>query len=179
MRDPIKKMKISYRLGENIWNYVSKVLYLECIKNCQKSVLRKQSQFLKCPNDLNKRLHQRLFKHIISTWKDFQHRYSLRKYQLTLGETVKDPDPGMLQFIGSQRVGHDFAAEQQHQLKLCSGSPAHLLELPKQGHQLLVKMLDTTIISCWCEYQMVQPLWKAVTLFYKVKHTHMPCCCCC
>ena len=44
---------------------------------------------------------------------------------------MKDQDPGMLQFMGSQSVGHDFAAE-HHQLQLCSGSPAHLLELPKQ-----------------------------------------------
>ena len=33
--------------------------------------------------------------------------------------------------MGSQRAGHDFVTE-QHQLKLCSGSPAHLIELLKQ-----------------------------------------------
>ena len=31
-----------------------------------------------------------------------------------LGETVKDRKPGMLQFMGSQRVGYDLVSEQQH-----------------------------------------------------------------
>ena len=30
-----------------------------------------------------------------------------------LGETVKDREPDMLQSMGSQRVGHDWATEQQ------------------------------------------------------------------
>ena len=31
-----------------------------------------------------------------------------------LGEIVKDRKPGVLQFMGSQRVGYDLATEQQH-----------------------------------------------------------------
>ena len=65
--------------------------------------------------------------------------------------------------MGSQRDGHDFVTEQQHQLKLCSGSPAHLLELLKQtklssvgedvkynSHILLVWIPDgtATLESC-------------------------------
>ena len=32
-----------------------------------------------------------------------------------LREIVKDGKPGVLQFMGSQRIGHDLAAEQQQQ----------------------------------------------------------------
>ena len=32
-----------------------------------------------------------------------------------LWETVEDREPGVLQFMGSQRVGHNWATEQQQQ----------------------------------------------------------------
>ena len=35
-----------------------------------------------------------------------------------LQEIVKDGEPGMLQFLGSQRVRHDLAIEQQHGIKI-------------------------------------------------------------
>ena len=45
--------------------------------------------------------------------------YSMDMNLSKLWEIVKDREPGVLQSMGSQRVRHDLATEQQHLLKKC------------------------------------------------------------
>ena len=78
------------------------------------------------------------------------------------GRQWRTEDPGMLQSMGSQRVGHDLAAE-QHQPTLCS---LNLSLAPPPIHSF-ISLLHTLFflalflcVCCLCSYLVHYSLWK-------------------
>ena len=85
----------------------------------------------------------------------------------TLGEIVKEGKPGMLQSMGWQRVGHDWATEQQQSTdsKLdngvpVQGDPVHVLHLGMQDQptHLVLPPGPKTLLHCFCHMSFLCPL---------------------
>ena len=49
----------------------------------------------------------------------WHHQLSGQEFEQALGDGEGTGKPGMLQSVGSQRVGHDLATEQQYTDKVC------------------------------------------------------------
>ena len=67
-------------------------------------------------------------------------------------------EPGGLQFLGSQRIGHNLANKQQQ--PACQQPPTHLISTGWKKHKLKSRLPGE--ISITSDMQMTPPLWQKV-----------------
>ena len=109
--------------------------------------------------------------------------HSMDKSLSKLWEWWRTGEPGVLQSMGSQRVGHDWATEQQQSLansyrfltiwifyfsyrkskfqKSCCITSTMMVINKKGKKQVLVRMCTNWMArSCWWDCKVAQPSWK-------------------
>ena len=95
----------------------------------------------------------------------WHHRPNEHEFEQTRGDS-KEGKPGMLQSMGWQRVGHDWATEQQStdsksdNRLLVQGDPVHVLHLGMQDQctHLVLPLCPRTLLHCFCHISLLCPL---------------------